>query len=63
MLRRLRIPLPQRSSRVRRYSSLRRICRRGNNRHRRLQANPELRDNLRPSDNLQLWDNPEHRAR
>ena len=70
VLRHPRIPLPQRSSRLRRDSSLRRICRRGSNplrichrgsnRHRR-QESLARQDNLQRQANLQQQAKLEHR--
>ena len=65
-----RILLPQRSSRLRRDSSLRRICRRGSNprricrrdsNRRRRQESLARQANLRLQDNLQRQANLEHR--
>jgi hypothetical protein len=64
-LRHPRIPLLQRSSRLRRDSSLRRICRRGSNLRRicRLDSNRHRRqENLAWQDNLRPRANPECQA-
>jgi hypothetical protein len=51
---RRRIPLAQRSNRLRQDSKhLPRICRRGSNRHRR-QENPARQDNLQPQASLEF---------